>query len=922
MTTFVRPAILTGLVLSLPVLAGDINLRPDKPNEFRFAPAEVRFVRMVILSSNGQPCIDELEVYAEGSAENLALASAGAQATASSCLSGYAIHQIAHLNDGKYGNGNSWIAAGDSGEWAQIELARPAKVSKVVFSRDRQGAYGDRMPQSFEIRVSADAKEWKTVARHGFTAALSLPNASLSKGQALTEDELLRHAFACEGHSFQAVDRTDPLTRVLQQTAAMLDRLASKGVDVSRERAELVALQQRQTALTPEAGAEQAQALFHAARLAKRQLMLRDPDLAPLENVLFVRRHPYTPSHNYSDFMDGHFNPGGGVCTLSIPRKDGRLEPGQARLTTLFDGRNGVARDAVPDFEAKKIYFAYRPKVQTDGVKGELNYWHLYSISADGSELKTLTDGPYHDYYPCVLPDDGLAFVSTRCRQRFLCWVPMSMVLFRMERGDEATIRPLSYANLSEWGPSVMRDGRIIWTRSEYLDKGADYGHTLWAIRPDGTNCELVYGNNSGYNLMNGREVPGSSEICATLISHFGDFNGPIALIDVSKGRFNPQSAQVITPDNTKTSNDGVFRDPLPIARDYVLISHKPSPQSSFGLYVIDRWGNREVLFLDPSIGSMSPMPLKAQPRPPVLPPTVTADWRSDTPGQLVVADVYQGLGPNVKRGSVKYIRVCEEVRSNLEPLPNGGLRETYPDFHGHYATPVDKINGPFGWPSYVAKSVVGIAPVNEDGSAYFEAPSGKTFYFQALDENYTEIQRMRSVMQLQPGEVRSCVGCHEDRVSTGLAKPPAAVRNAPAKLQPPPWGAGPFAYERIVQPVLNARCVSCHDGTKSKFDLRANLDGNKVPASYSSLIKGGWVHHFSMVWGTRHSKAEPLTFGTTKSKLFPVLADANHAEVKLKPEEMQALKCWIDLNCPLWPDYIHRSLRPAAADAANVTQK
>ncbi len=42
-----------------------------------------------------------------------------------------------------------------------------------------------------------------------------------------------------------------------------------------------------------------------------------------------------------------------------------------------------------------------------------------------------------------------------------------------------------------------MRDGRILWTRSEYLDKGADFGHTLWAIRPDGTHPELVFGNNT-----------------------------------------------------------------------------------------------------------------------------------------------------------------------------------------------------------------------------------------------------------------------------------------------------------------------------------------------------------------------------------------------------------------------------------------
>ena len=112
-------------------------------------------------------------------------------------------------------------------------------------------------------------------------------------------------------------------------------------------------------------------------------------------------------------------------------------------------------------------------------------------------------------------------------------------MLFRMD-ADGSNIRPLSFANLSEWTPAVMRDGRIIWTRSEYLDKGADFGHTLWAIRPDGTQPELIFGNNTPNCYINGREVPGTREICCTLFSHGGDHNGPIGLIDRAKGRSTP----------------------------------------------------------------------------------------------------------------------------------------------------------------------------------------------------------------------------------------------------------------------------------------------------------------------------------------------------------------------------------------------
>ena len=114
---------------------------------------------------------------------------------------------------------------------------------------------------------------------------------------------------------------------------------------------------------------------------------------------------------------------------------------------------------------------------------------------------------------------------------------------------------------------------------------------------------------------------------------------------------------------------------------------------------------------------------------------------------------------------------------------------------------------------------------------------------------------------------------------------------------------------------MLNARCVGCHNATNTNnIDLSPTLDVQRIPKSYDSLIRGQWVNYFNMNWHLGHTKAEPLTFGTVKSRLFTVLSDGNHAQVQLRPEESQAIKCWIDLNCPLWPDYTHRSERPAVA--------
>ena len=196
--------------------------------------------------------------------------------------------------------------------------------------------------------------------------------------------------------------------------------------------------------------------------------------------------------------------------------------------------------------------------------------------------------------------------------------------------------------------------------------------------------------------------------------------------------------------------------------------------------------------------------------------------------------------------------------------------------------------------------------------------PPGRVLYFQLLDRDLNEIQRMRSVVQLQPGERRGCIGCHESRTSAPPVRPLLALAREPQPLEPPSWGAEAFSYEKVVQPVWNARCVACHSaGDRQKIDLTAGLDAERIPASYRTLIAQGWVHYFDMTWGQEHSRAEPLSFGTVRSRLWQVLG-AGHHGVVLDRDEMHRVKCWIDLNCPLWPDYRFRPDRPAEASEYN----
>jgi hypothetical protein len=949
-----------------------------------FPAQQAKVVRMVIRSTHGgAACLDELELFAPGGQENLALASRGAVARASSVISGYAVHSIAHLNDGKFGNEHSWIPTTTNEEWAEIELPQATLIARVAFSRDRTGKLADRLPRDIEIKVSMDGKSWTTVSKASCVnnkkpSSLTLPASVLTEP---TWKGVVEYAFQCERNTWGRMNAKDELSpllkdrpavpggvpywgriaqlsaieRVLVQFEEMIARLATQGVAVTKEQGELAALRARaKTEGTSDA-------LYLAARYAKRQLFFRDPRLAPVERVLFAKQNPLEPSHNYSDIMDSHFVSGGGLYVLHVPRDaEGRLAPASAEVEMLFDGSAGIVRHPVSDVDGQTLFFAYRPeKPEVDGWQ---TYWHLWTMRADGSGAHKLTKGPFNDFDPVPLPDGKLGFISTRCVSRFLCWQPQAYVLYRMNR-DGTNMKRLSHANLSEWDPTMTRDGRILWTRSEYLDKGADFGHTLWSIRPDGTHPELVFGNDTPYCYGHAREVPDSQELVCTLISH-GDHQGPIALIDRSKGLYETGAITSITPDTQPQyqmgrSHQETFRYPEPISRDHFLVSHSPGPRSHWGLYIIDRYGNRELLYLDPAISSKKPSLLRTRVRPPVLQDVTDAKLAVQGLGQFTVQDVYEGLGSSVARGRAKYLQVSHEVPPMLEKLACGEYRSTHPPFTDFYATPVHKVKGPAheivtrtqnalgahafrqgsalassnglitvteraGWPSYVAKAVIGTVPISEDGSVNFTAPAGKVLYFQLLDENYNELQRMRSVVQLQPGERRSCVGCHDDRLQLPTMKQTTQALVQPVRaLDPPSWGSQPFGYERVVQPVLNKRCISCHDGSKKEhLDLRSNLDADLVPTSYRSLVSGGWVHYFDWMYGARPFKAEPLTFGTLRSRLFEALEKKQHRDIKLSTNEMRALKVWVDLNCPLWPDYIYRPERRAVQPQNSGTCK
>jgi hypothetical protein len=143
------------------------KLRPPvnaRLNEETFPPTEAVAVKFTILATNNaEPCIDELEIY-DASGRNVALAGGGAIASASGTLPGHAIHKLEHINDGKTGNEHSWISNTMGQGWVQIGFPAKARIQRIVWSRDRDVRFADRVPTQYRIEVAAESGKWTTVA--------------------------------------------------------------------------------------------------------------------------------------------------------------------------------------------------------------------------------------------------------------------------------------------------------------------------------------------------------------------------------------------------------------------------------------------------------------------------------------------------------------------------------------------------------------------------------------------------------------------------------------------------------------------------------------------------------------------------------------------------------------------------------------
>lgn len=829
------------------------------------------------------------------------------------------------------------IASGEfDGKSPEMNVTLPAKVkARYVKLRALSEIAGRPWTSIAELQIQVDGVTFR--AKQSSPESLITAD-ELSMQFAELQRELQSRAhFArvgAEAYNAQAniweSDR-DPLDVVLRRTAALLDDLQK-----SSSPPELAALEKELAALT-DAGKQvdvqdidARRELFEKVCVLRRKIAFSNP-LLNFDKILFLKRHRATFNHMCDQYYGVNARPGGGLCVLSDPFG---AEPQLRDLTsdlTVQSGRlsgkkltGGSFLSPDLSFDAKRIAFAYvecegdtAHRYHTDPSQGhwhEGRCYHLFSMNIDGSNLRQLTDGTWNDFDPCWLPNGRLAFITERRNGYLRCGrVCPTYTLFDV--GDDGgNMRCLSYHETNEWHPSVAHDGSILYTRWDYVDRHGCTAHMPWVTTVDGRDSRAIHGNFAPRGArpdmeLDCRAIPGSQKFVATAAPHHGQAFGSLVVVD-SRIPDDDKMAPVarLTPEVGFPETQGgaqVYGTPWPLSETYHLCAYDVQMQpgmggqgghyqrGNYGLYLVDAFGNKELIYRDASIACQNPVPLAPRTMPPnvsetvvrqdqdqpYVKPTVANKDEPEPEATVAVLDVYDSLKPWPAGTNITALRVVQVLPMTV---PSGQP----PHEIGHRL--------PSGLDSVIlARSVLGTVPVEKDGSIHFKVPAHKEIYFQALDERGLAVQSMRSSTYLQAGERMVCAGCHEKKHQAPQRpeKTPLALLREPSKLQADVDGSKPFSYARLVQPVLDRHCVGCHaEHPDTAMNLAREPIQNKWFASYVNLTK----EHSFRSYGEDH-RTTPGKFGAHASKLLKLL-DEGHHDVKLSDEEFHRITLWLDM--------------------------
>ena len=738
----------------------------------------------------------------------------------------------------------------------------------------------------------------------------------------------------------------------------MLANLAKTVAKIDKNLARLDAIETRavkmaDTEITPEAMI----AFKREVQQIRYDALIKGNPLMDFEKLLFVKRFKYQSNHYYTDFINGCSKFGGNLCVLDL--KSGDV------IDLIPEMKEGIFGRFDLHFNADRIVFAWKAEreegfriyeVPIDPKTGKRtgNVRQVLAAPHNEKDIQKKYRVGYHhgtdDMNPVYLPDGGIVFISSRCQYGILCDGPdifCTTLLYRID-ADGNNLQKLTNSAVSEATPTILNDGRIMYTRWEYLDKGSVTNKCLWAVRPDGTGQAEIYGSDIAYpaSFHQGRAIPGTNTKFVFLgVPHYPQNGvGTVIRIDMTKNIRTREPMTYITPDVDVRGQGGfwhdregkwgphrLFKEPFPLSEEFFLVSMNVEKNwkhpTAWDICLLSESGDTAVIHSDPEIGVFQPIPLKKRKMPAILKGALNPELAKKGLAVCVVTDIYHGM-EDTPRGSIKYIRINEQV-----PRPWASRRRWGGDTSDQQHVTIT------GATHLGLKIQVGVVPVEKDGSAHFYVPADKNVFFQALDENYMEVQRERTCVNYRPGESRSCMGCHEtpNEIVSARQKVVTALKRKPSSPGPQPGeksGSKPLYYPIDVQPVLDKHCIKCHspkDGKKPKADL--DLSGTMTTlfsVSYENLLKRRRYGLFPMIRenhpkaGNTHylparslgSHASLLIAMHSKGKVKlkdPKLAeDAKklakvHEKVNLPPEDMVRLSTWVDSNGQYYGSYYGR---------------
>ena len=691
-------------------------------------------------------------------------------------------------------------------------------------------------------------------------------------------------------------------------TREMIDRLKKRpdAPDLADELTALKNIQQRASADEAAVDISKMLKLYFDIRALKRRVMLKSPEIdfsaIICVDAPYTQRSPDThgtfqqtewvhESRFRSEMCASH-----GAKLLML---EGFAKTPAARKLAPTDdfAQPGAMLSFDLSFDGDRALFCMKPQDE--------KAYHLYEIGIDGNNFRQVTFGGYSDIDPIYLPGDRYLFLSTRADVYAQCGMWARSYIQTRCDADGKNIHILTPGTEPEFSPSLLDDGRILFTRWEYVDKFANRIQSLWTMRTDGTGAATFWGNQSVYpdHLGEARQIPGKSEVMFNGFGHHDVWVGCIGVVDQKEGLNFPRGiwkvsqempwpevgdGPVPTPGLTEqyhtSGKYAAYKTPYPLSEEMFLVSartggmwvggmrsgHDPTI-GKFKLYLMDIYGNRELIY-EGDNNVLYAQPVRPRKSPPLLPdvadmPGSEKDSPTIRPGTFFSNNIFDSAPPEVREHG-KYLRVVESMPKNYsvgivhsggKPFGSEGPNTAWGAWGAKFLqgkTPTPTTDITWGDAAVVqgpvtsvtgpltVKQVHGTVPIREDGSVSFEVPPCRMLYFQVLDEHYRAVHTMRSWVSARPGEYRGCTGCHEAHNTTPVVAP-AKARRGPDTIQPPPWGVRSLSFVKDVQPIFDRACAECHQSDTQavgQLDLTLRPDDSPTRSGMGGVQRWGGV--------------------------------------------------------------------------------